>query len=371
MDFSVKYYYFNHLSMDFSEFLLADGNNIFANIAIDSLVPTSPDTSLSPPHDSAELTNKQDLGDSLSSDSESSPNLASSFVGGVDSIASSTDFNFSDSDFLAFSEYLNGGGNASPVISDHFPVYGGATATLKKPANIKEPVMFSQAQLNNLVHGKPRNIEPGVFRVNQYGLEPQMNASPFIRPNKIEQFSGMTMLTGNESPSLEQFSLTDNGIIKKSMWTAQEDEMLIKAYTMFPKQWVKISSMLPGRTNQQVKQRWSYVLNKDIKNGSWSEEEDRLLAEGYSIFGKQWAKIAQHIPGRTNIQCRNRWKDVLDPSIRTAPWSFEEDEILLRGYSQLGNRWTKIASLIPGRTGLQCRDRFLRRHLKQRRVSVI
>lgn len=150
-------------------------------------------------------------------------------------------------------------------------------------------------------------------------------------------------------------------IKKKHNWTAEEDAMLMKAYAMFPKQWAKIASLIPGRTNQQVKQRWSYVLDDNIKNGSWSAEEDQLLNEGYERFGKQWAKIAQTIPGRTNIQCRNRWKDVLDPSIRNTPWSEAEDMVLQQGFLQFGSKWSKIATLLPGRTGLQCRDRFLRK----------
>ncbi len=148
---------------------------------------------------------------------------------------------------------------------------------------------------------------------------------------------------------------------RKNSWTPEEDKLLLSGYKMHPKQWAKIATMIPGRTNHQVKQRWNYVLNSDIRNGPWSSEEDQLLLQGFEQFGKQWAKICELIPGRTNIQCRNRWKDVLDPSIRNDPWSQEEEMILEDAYSQFGNRWAKIALMLPGRTGLQCRDRYTRR----------
>ena len=153
---------------------------------------------------------------------------------------------------------------------------------------------------------------------------------------------------------------------KKVAWSQEEDAILLHGHRLYPKQWARIASMIPGRSNQQVKQRWTYVLNSDIKNGPWDADEDRMLRVGFARFDKQWAKIAETIPGRTNIQCRNRWKDVLDPNISNHAWSTEDDARLELGFVKFGSRWSKIADTIPGRTGLQCRDRFLRRHDKKR-----
>ncbi|ETW09789.1 hypothetical protein, variant [Aphanomyces invadans] len=49
-------------------------------------------------------------------------------------------------------------------------------------------------------------------------------------------------------------------------------------------------------------------------------------------------------------QCRERWKNHLDPSINKGPYSSDEDMLLAAAYAELGNRWTQIANRLPGRT---------------------
>jgi hypothetical protein len=146
---------------------------------------------------------------------------------------------------------------------------------------------------------------------------------------------------------------------KKIVWTKHEDELLLRGYQKYGKRWAQIASTIPSRTSQQIKQRWSYVLNKKSKNGRWTTEENCRLKEGHQVFGKQWSKVCKMIPGRTSVQCRNRWKDVMDPKISTQAWSEDEDKLLLEGFVKFGSRWTKIAGEISGRTDLQCRDRLL------------
>ena len=50
-----------------------------------------------------------------------------------------------------------------------------------------------------------------------------------------------------------------------------------------------------------------------------------------------------------DAQCRERWLNHLDPSLKKGEWSKEEDDILLRAQAKWGNSWTRIAELLPGR----------------------
>ncbi|KAM3401050.1 hypothetical protein ACQJBY_005698 [Aegilops geniculata] len=50
--------------------------------------------------------------------------------------------------------------------------------------------------------------------------------------------------------------------------------------------------------------------------GPWTVEEDTLLRAKVHEFGKgRWAKVALYLPGRSGKQCRERWINQLDPNI--------------------------------------------------------
>ena len=86
----------------------------------------------------------------------------------------------------------------------------------------------------------------------------------------------------------------------------------------------------------------------------WSHSEDTRLKEIVAEYGAaKWnSNIAPRLGnGRTGKQCRERWHNQLDPTIRKDPWSAEEDRFILESVSTLGPSWTKIVKLLPpGRT---------------------
>ena len=97
----------------------------------------------------------------------------------------------------------------------------------------------------------------------------------------------------------------------------------------------------------------------------WSENEDMLLEESVKVHGaRNWIAVSSLVPGRNAKQCRERWTSQLDPSINHMEFSMEEDETIQQQYKIHGRQWAKIAVSLTGRSPIAIKNRFnlLTRH---------
>ncbi|KAH7468478.1 hypothetical protein KRP22_012062 [Phytophthora ramorum] len=199
--------------------------------------------------------------------------------------------------------------------------------------------VFGQAQAPHL-HPVQNQKETGYFPRDQ-----QHQSTPRAALDKTVQNKG----TG--------------GTQVTTKWLRDEDERLRVAVARFGgKNWKMIAETLGnGRTDVQCLHRWNKVLKPGLIKGPWTPEEDRILTSLITRYGVgkiRWCDLALHLPGRIGKQCRERWCNHLDSRIRKGQWTPEEDDMVFRWQQKLGNKWSEIAKLLPGRTENAVKNRF-------------
>lgn len=106
----------------------------------------------------------------------------------------------------------------------------------------------------------------------------------------------------------------------------------------------------------------------------FSAEEDEKLKHLVEIMGeKKWDDIAKEMPGRNGRQCRDRYKNYLIQGFFNGEWTREEDEMLIKKFSEFGSQWSKITAYFNNRNANSLKNRwnyFLSKHLNDNTFSI-
>lgn len=141
----------------------------------------------------------------------------------------------------------------------------------------------------------------------------QINKDIWVVPCYIDKHSKKYKPIITPSPKHKEFE----SIVTRKSWTAEEDKMLLEIIqTTGARQWSAIAIELNQlvhsnrqvRKGKQCRERWLGHLNPDIVRETWTNEEDSILLFKQSCFGNRWSEISKFLPGRTENQIKNRWR---------------------------------------------------------------
>ncbi|XP_054811362.1 transcription factor MYB59 [Prosopis cineraria] len=109
------------------------------------------------------------------------------------------------------------------------------------------------------------------------------------------------------------------------------------------------------------------MVQQEMRKGPWTEQEDIKLVSFVGLFGdRRWDFIAK-VSGlhRTGKSCRLRWVNYLHPGLKRGKMTPQEERLVVELHSKWGNRWSRIARKLPGRTDNEIKN-YWRTHMRKK-----
>ncbi|TKV96565.1 hypothetical protein SEVIR_9G436200v4 [Setaria viridis] len=142
--------------------------------------------------------------------------------------------------------------------------------------------------------------------------------------------------------------------LKRGRWTAEEDEILANyiakhgegSWRSLPKN----AGLL--RCGKSCRLRWINYLRADVKRGNISKEEEDVIIKLHATLGNRWSLIASHLPGRTDNEIKNYWNSHLSRQIHTyrRTYTAGPDTTITIDISKLHSAEKRRGGRTPGRS---------------------
>lgn len=168
-------------------------------------------------------------------------------------------------------------------------------------------------------------------RIGAQRKSPRATMQEECMSSKDNQTSAYSAKNGNKQdlPSVDS-EVSDTGSCTK--WTKELDERLRAAAAWYGNSWHEIARQV-GMTGKQCRARWHNQIRPDINHDPWTTEEDEILVWAHAKHGNRWSEIAKHLPGRAENNIKNRWNAAKHKMIRRCA---RRHELVLRSMISSG-----------------------------------
>lgn len=191
-----------------------------------------------------------------------------------------------------------------------------------------EAVPFAEHKLEN----RPK-VSEQQLALQQLTLQFEQGLAVPLGAISHQNFSVVQQLPPAATPSQKRTTATARNGAERKEWIGQEDEIIRASVLTYGCRWRKIAAMLPGRSDDAVRNRWSRL--RETMQGD--------------------LPIPQPVK-RTNAE----EKEKSGSKVERVSWTRAEDTIILSSVQELGHKWNQIQTRLPGRTDHAIRNRFHR-----------